>query len=103
MIRVLLADDNQDMLAYLAALDAIEQATGERDVNAIGYCLGGTLLASTLAYMAEKGDDRIAGLCPPQTAPASGNYDELPSINFVGHGSRLCGHWQISAPELVSG
>src|ERR1700759_1008851 len=44
---------------YLAALDAIEQATGERDVNAIGYCLGGTLLASTLAYMAQKGDDRI--------------------------------------------
>ncbi len=44
---------------YLAALDAIEAATGERDVNAIGYCLGGTLLASTLAYMAEKGDDRI--------------------------------------------
>ncbi|MEI7711104.1 MAG: class I poly(R)-hydroxyalkanoic acid synthase [Rhodospirillales bacterium] len=44
---------------YLAALDAIEAATGEREVNAIGYCLGGTLLASTLAYMAEKGDDRI--------------------------------------------
>src|SRR5690349_20617274 len=44
---------------YVAALDAIEQATGERDVNAIGYCLGGTLLASTLAYMAAKGDDRI--------------------------------------------
>src|SRR5271165_3552945 len=43
---------------YLAALDAIEQATGEREVNAIGYCLGGTLLASTLAYMAAKGDDR---------------------------------------------
>ncbi len=44
---------------YLAALDAIEAATGEREVNAIGYCLGGTLLASTLAYMAKKGDDRI--------------------------------------------
>jgi polyhydroxyalkanoate synthase subunit PhaC len=41
------------------ALDAIERATGERDVNVIGYCLGGTLLASTLAYMAAKGDDRI--------------------------------------------
>ncbi len=46
-------------LGYLAALDAIEQATGEREVNAIGYCLGGTLLASTLAYMAAKGDDRV--------------------------------------------
>ncbi len=44
---------------YLAALDAIELATGEREVNAIGYCLGGTLLASTLAYMAAKQDDRI--------------------------------------------
>jgi polyhydroxyalkanoate synthase len=43
----------------LGALDAIAAATGERDVNAIGYCLGGTLLASSLAYMAAKGDDRI--------------------------------------------
>jgi polyhydroxyalkanoate synthase subunit PhaC len=44
----------------LAALDVIEQATGERDVNAIGYCVGGTLLAATLAYMASRHDERIA-------------------------------------------
>jgi poly[(R)-3-hydroxyalkanoate] polymerase subunit PhaC len=44
----------------LAALDAIEAATGERSVNAVGYCLGGTLLASTLSYMVAHGDDRIA-------------------------------------------
>lgn len=43
----------------LAALEAIEKATGERRANVIGYCLGGTLLASTLAYMAAKGDDRV--------------------------------------------
>jgi polyhydroxyalkanoate synthase len=43
----------------LAALDAIEQATGEREVNLIGYCLGGTLLGATLGYMAAKSDDRV--------------------------------------------
>jgi polyhydroxyalkanoate synthase subunit PhaC len=43
----------------LAALDAIEAATGEREVNVIGYCLGGTLLAATLAYMAERNDNRF--------------------------------------------
>jgi polyhydroxyalkanoate synthase len=41
------------------ALDAIEKATGQREVNAIGYCIGGTLLSATLAYMAAKGDNRI--------------------------------------------
>lgn len=43
-----------------AALDAVGQATGEKQVNAIGYCVGGTLLASSLAYMAAKGDKRIS-------------------------------------------
>ncbi len=43
----------------LAALDAITQATGEKTVNAIGYCLGGTLLGATLAWMAAHNDTRI--------------------------------------------
>jgi len=38
----------------LAAMDAIEQATGELKVHTMGYCVGGTLLASTLAWLAEK-------------------------------------------------
>jgi polyhydroxyalkanoate synthase len=47
-------------LGPLAALDAIEQATGEKKVSAIGYCIGGTLMAATLSYMAARGDERIA-------------------------------------------
>ena len=70
----------------LATLDVIKKATGEEEVSALGYCLGGTLLASTLAYMAAKGDDRITSatfwrppspIWPPRrmtgsTAPPSG-------------------------------
>ena len=44
----------------LEALEAIEKATGERETNVIGYCLGGTLLSCALAWMKAKGDTRIA-------------------------------------------
>jgi polyhydroxyalkanoate synthase len=43
----------------LAAMDAIKSATGESDINAIGYCLGGTLLAATAAYMKKNKDNRL--------------------------------------------
>ncbi|MEZ5583540.1 MAG: class I poly(R)-hydroxyalkanoic acid synthase [Candidatus Competibacteraceae bacterium] len=51
----------EDYLSHgtLAALDAIEKATGERDVNTVGYCIGGTLQFCTLGYMAAKRDKRI--------------------------------------------
>jgi polyhydroxyalkanoate synthase len=46
----------------IAALDAIEQATGEREVNAIGYCIGGTLMSATLTYVIARGDGRIKSI-----------------------------------------
>jgi polyhydroxyalkanoate synthase len=54
-----LAFDDYMRLGPLAALDAIEKATGQRQISAIGYCIGGTLMAATLAYMAARDDDRI--------------------------------------------
>ena len=38
----------------LAALEAVEKATGAKEVNFIGYCLGGTLLGATLGYLKQK-------------------------------------------------
>jgi polyhydroxyalkanoate synthase len=43
----------------MAALDAATAASGSKDVNAIGYCIGGTLLTSALGHMAKTGDKRV--------------------------------------------
>ncbi len=43
----------------VGALDAIKRATGENEINAIGYCIGGTLMAAMLAYMAATNVHRI--------------------------------------------
>jgi len=51
--------ENYMLEGALAAMAAVKKATGERAVNCVGYCLGGTLLASMLAYLAAKGDDRV--------------------------------------------
>ncbi len=43
-----------------AAVAAVLKQTGAKTVNAVGYCIAGTLLSCTLAYMAAKKDDRIS-------------------------------------------
>ena len=44
---------------YAGTQAAMDQC-GVKQVNTVGYCIGGTLLSSTLAHMAARGDDRIA-------------------------------------------
>jgi polyhydroxyalkanoate synthase subunit PhaC len=46
-------------LGALEASDVAREITGSPTVNAMGYCIGGTLLTLTLATLAAKGDDRF--------------------------------------------
>lgn len=43
----------------ITATDVVAEITGENEINSIGYCIGGTLLTTALAYMKAKGDKRI--------------------------------------------
>ena len=44
----------------LAALDTAEKITGEKQSHICGYCVGGTMTAVSLAYLAATGQNRIA-------------------------------------------
>ena len=46
-------------LGPLEALDKVEEATGEKEFDILGFCIGGILVTATLAYMAAKGDKRV--------------------------------------------
>jgi len=43
----------------LAGLNAVQRATGAAKINTLGYCVGGTLLGTTLAFLAAQGDTRV--------------------------------------------
>ena len=79
----------------LAALDAIEQATGESQVNAVGYCIGGTLLATTLSYLAlTKQEKRIKSATFFTTLLDFSNVGELSVFIDEGLVNRLEDHME---------
>lgn len=51
--------DDYSKNGVYAAVEAALQASGAKKLNAVGYCIGGTLLSGTLAHMAANGDDRV--------------------------------------------
>lgn len=48
--------DDYMRLGTLAAIEKVQEATGEEQINTVGYCIGGTMLSCTLAHLAAKGD-----------------------------------------------
>lgn len=52
--------DDYSKNGIYAAVDTVLEITGSKKLNAVGYCIGGTLLSATMSHMAKHGDDRIA-------------------------------------------
>ena len=75
----------------LTAADAVKRETGVDKINVVGYCVGGTLLATTLAYLAARGEEpfnsasvpRHAGRLHGRRRPAccSPTTDQLEALN----------------------
>lgn len=51
--------DDYASLGLLTAVEEVKKITGEKQINAVGYCIGGTLLSLVLAYMAKTGNKSI--------------------------------------------
>lgn len=54
--------DDYLRLGVMDAIDAVADITRSRKINVLGFCVGGTILASALAVLAAEGDERIASL-----------------------------------------
>ncbi|MGH6913198.1 MAG: PHA/PHB synthase family protein, partial [Geminicoccales bacterium] len=76
----------------LATLEAVEKATGESEINVIGYCLGGTLLASTLAHMAARKKN-------PQTVKSATFFASMVDFTEAGELSVFIDEEQLAALE----
>jgi polyhydroxyalkanoate synthase len=63
----------------LEAMDAVNAVVPKRKINAVGYCIGGTLLTIGAAYLGREGDDRLQSV---SLFAAQTNFTEPGEINL---------------------
>lgn len=51
--------DDYLVRGYLEAIKAVKEITGEKQINAVGYCIAGTTLSLLLSLLAQTGDKSI--------------------------------------------
>ena len=54
--------DDYLQMGVMRAIDVAMEITGADQVNALGFCIGGTLLAPAMAVMKANGEDKVASL-----------------------------------------
>jgi polyhydroxyalkanoate synthase len=90
----------------LAALDVAREITGSKTVNALGFCVGGTLLACALAVLAARGDTPVASATFLATMLDFADPGDIGVyVSREGLAARmpaLCGGGRIQGSELAS-
>jgi polyhydroxyalkanoate synthase len=85
-------------LGLLAALDVVKEIIGSPKVNMVGYCVGGTLLAMALSYLAARGDDTVnaatflVSLLDFSEVGDTGVFMDEPQVEYVERQMMQCGY-----------
>lgn len=89
----------------LAAIDAVVKATGEKRINLVAYCLGGSLLMTTLAYLAARQDTCAASATFLASTLDFADVSPLPDAAIADEEGKRCGGAgaaMVATPSLLN-
>ena len=85
----------------LNAIEAVQNISGEQQINTLGFCVGGTMLASALSLAQAQGQNPANSIT--LLTSMLDFYDVGPLGVFVDELSALVREWNLSTTKLMSG